>query len=94
MVKLSEMTILWYSLLHHFHMMRANHGVINKGSSFKKLVRTIRTFEYQNIMSGVKWCDYRERKTVYLTNHIHIPGPYGHFQIKVCLILIVLQMDQ
>ena len=68
------MTILWYSSLHHFHMMRANHGAINKGSSSKKLLRTIQTSEYKNTMSGVKWCDHLERKTVYLTNHTDIPG--------------------
>ena len=58
MVTLPEMVILWYSLLHHFHVMCANDGAINKGSSAKELSRTIKTFEYQNKISGVKCCDH------------------------------------
>ena len=35
-----------------------------------------------------------EKITTYETNHVDIAGPRRHFQIKLRLILIILQIDQ
>ena len=77
------------------HMMctQFNEGAIYKGSGAKELVRTVKTFEYKNIKSGLKCYDNSE-KTIYHTNHVDTPGPQEYFQTELRLILTIVQMDQ
>lgn len=70
-----------------------NEGAICKGSGAKELVRTVKTFEYKNIKSGLKCYDNSE-KTIYHTNHVDTPGLQEYFQTELRLILTIVQMDQ
>ena len=70
MATLSEMIILWHSLLHDFYIMCAqfNDGVIDKESG---PARIIKTFEYKDIRMGFRCCDHWERKE-YIRKFIYI----------------------